>query len=112
MGFPCLPELAGLTEASHYVDELLNFVPDPNQPYVGRNAFAHKGGMHVAGVNVDPATFEHGDPAAGGNARKLLISELSGKSTIPAPAEADDATAARVAERGKELEHRVYRLEA
>ena len=78
----CRRALAALTEAAHFVDELLNCTPDPNQPYVGKNAFAHKGGMHVAGVNADPATFEHIDPAAVGNARELLISELSGKGTV------------------------------
>ena len=77
MGHECLPSLTGLTEAAHFLDELLNFVPDPDQPYVGKNAFAHKGGLHVAGVNADPATFEHIDPAAVGNSREVLISELS-----------------------------------
>ena len=56
------PRWRACTEASHYVAELLNLAPDANQPYVGKNAFAHKGGMHVAGVNADPATFEHIDP--------------------------------------------------
>ena len=88
MGRECLPDLTGLTEASHFLDELLNFVPDPNRPYVGANAFAHKGGMHVAGVDADPATFEHIDPAAVGNAREVLISELSGKGTVLQRAEA------------------------
>ena len=87
MGHECLPSLTGLTEAAHFLDELLNFVPDPDQPYVGKNAFAHKGGMHVAGVNADPATFEHIDPAAVGNAREVLISELSGKGTVLSRAE-------------------------
>ena len=52
LGFRCLTDeqLARLTETAHFVDEILNVTPDPNQPYVGRNAFAHKGGMHVAGV--------------------------------------------------------------
>ena len=81
MGYECLPSLTGLTEAAHFLDELLNFVPDPDQPYVGKNAFAHKGGLHVAGVNADPATFEHIDPAAVGNSRDVLISELSGRGT-------------------------------
>jgi 2-isopropylmalate synthase len=117
MGVECLPSLTGLTEASHYVDELLNFTPDPNRAYVGKNAFAHKGGMHVAGVNADPATFEHIDPAAVGNAREALISELSGKGTVLARAEAagvalDDVAAARVVERVKELEHRGFQFEA
>ncbi|HWF55090.1 MAG TPA: citramalate synthase [Solirubrobacteraceae bacterium] len=110
-------QLGSLTQAAHYFDELLNFAPDPDQPYVGRNAFAHKGGMHVAGVNADPATFEHIEPAVVGNARELLISELSGKGTVLARADEaglvmDDATAARAVERVKDLEHRGYHFEA
>jgi len=117
MGVPCVPDLTALTEASHFLDELLNFVPDPNRPYVGANAFAHKGGMHVAGVSADPRTFEHIDPAAVGNAREVLISELSGKGTVLQRAETtgvelDTATAARVVERVKALEHRGFHFEA
>ena len=64
LGHECVTDeqLRSLTPASHYVAELLNVTPDPDLPYVGRNAFAHKGGMHVAGVNADPRTFEHIDP--------------------------------------------------
>jgi 2-isopropylmalate synthase len=114
LGLRCLPGLEGLTEAAHLVAELLNLPPNPNQPYVGKNAFAHKGGMHVAGVNADPATFEHVDPTAVGNDREVLISELSGKGTVIAHAggELDDATAARVVERVKALEHRGFQFEA
>jgi 2-isopropylmalate synthase len=114
LGHDCLPTLEGWTEAAHYLDELLNMSPDPNQPYVGKNAFAHKGGMHVAGVNADPATFEHIDPAAVGNSREVLVSELSGKGTVIAHAGGalDDATATRVVERVKELEHRGFQFEA
>jgi 2-isopropylmalate synthase len=117
MGHSCLPDLTGLAEASHYLDELLNFVPDPNRPYVGANAFAHKGGMHVAGVAADPATFEHIDPAAVGNTRDVLISELSGKGTVLQRAEVtgidlDPAAAARVVERVKQLEHEGFHFEA
>ena len=117
MGYECLPSLEGLTEASHYVAELLNLVPDPNQPYVGKNAFAHKGGMHVAGVAADPATFEHIEPAVVGNARETLISELSGKGTVLERAaaggmELDEAAATRVVERVKALEHRGFQFEA
>ncbi|MEA2272548.1 MAG: 2-isopropylmalate synthase [Solirubrobacteraceae bacterium] len=110
-------QLAGLTEAAHFVDEMLNVTPDPNQPYVGRNAFAHKGGMHVAGVRTDATTFEHVDPAAVGNRRDLLVSELSGRGTVLEKAQAagmglaDDA-AARVLERVKALEHAGYQFEA
>jgi 2-isopropylmalate synthase len=114
MGREVLGDLTGLTEAAHYLDELLNFTPDPNQPYVGKNAFAHKGGMHVAGVNADPATFEHIEPGAVGNSREVLISELSGKGSVIARAhgEVDEATAARVVERVKALENEGFHFEA
>jgi len=119
LGYECLSneQLASLTQAAHFLDELLNFTPDPDQPYVGRNAFAHKGGMHVAGVSVDPLTFEHVDPAIVGNTRELLVSELSGKGTVHARARdagiaLDDERAARVTERVKQLEHHGYHYEA
>jgi 2-isopropylmalate synthase len=119
LGFKCLSaeQLASLTPAAHFFDELLNFTPNPDQPYVGRNAFAHKGGMHVAGVAADPATFEHIEPAVVGNRRELLISELSGKGTVlerarDAGISLDDQTAVRVVDRIKELEHRGYHFEA
>jgi 2-isopropylmalate synthase len=113
-GHDCLPALEGLTEASHLLAELLNLTPDPNAPYVGKNAFAHKGGMHIAGVAADPATFEHIDPAAVGNAREVLVSELSGKGTLigHAGGALAPADAARVVERVKELEHRGFQFEA
>jgi 2-isopropylmalate synthase len=119
LGYACLndDQLASLAPAAHFLDELLNFTADPDQPYVGRNAFAHKGGMHVAGVNVDPTTFEHIDPAVVGNKRELLISELSGKGTVHARARdagiaLDDADAAALVEHVKELEHHGYHFEA
>jgi 2-isopropylmalate synthase len=119
LGYECLTEaqLASLTPSAHFLDELLNFTPNPDQPYVGRNAFAHKGGMHVAGVNADPATFEHIDPTVVGNRRELLISELSGKGTVYARARdagiaLDGETAGRVIEEVKHLEHRGYHFEA
>ena len=119
MGFVCVPDerLARLTETAHLLDEICNLSPNPNQPYVGRNAFAHKGGMHVAGVNQDPRTFEHVDPEAVGNDREVLISELSGKGTVHARAEQtgvqlDEPSAARVVERIKTLEHAGYQFEA
>jgi 2-isopropylmalate synthase len=118
-GYQCVsPEqLHALTTSSHFFDELLNFTPNHNQPYVGRNAFAHKGGMHVAGVSADPSTFEHIDPEIIGNDRAVLVSELSGKGTIRARAteagiQLDDAAAARLIERVKEREHEGYHYEA
>jgi 2-isopropylmalate synthase len=110
-------QLAKLTETSHFLDELLNRAPDPRQPYVGKFAFAHKGGLHVAGVREDASTFEHVDPAMIGNQRDLLISELSGRGTVTEKAAAasiglDEAGAARLTERVKELEHAGYHYEA
>jgi 2-isopropylmalate synthase len=92
------------------------------QPYVGKHAFAHKAGLHAAGIRADAQTFEHIDPASVGNRRDVLISELSGKGTIsekaaearisPQPGEAGDAFAQRVVERVKDLEHQGFQFEA
>ncbi len=119
LGRRCLPDggLVRLTETAHFVDELLNFAPDPDQPFVGRNAFAHKAGLHVAGVTADPATFEHVDPAAVGNSREMLVSELAGKGTVLSRARAaglalDPEGAQRVLERLKQLEYGGYQFEA
>src|ERR1019366_2355153 len=108
LGHQCLnaEQLAALTPAANYVAELLNFTPDPDSPYVGCNAFAHKGGMHVAGVSADPATFEHIAPETVGNRRELLISELSGKGTVQSRAadlglQLDDERASQVVQRVK-----------
>jgi len=119
MGFEVVSDeqLAGLASTAHYLDELCNVTPNPNQPYVGHNAFAHKAGMHAAGVAADASTFEHLDPAAVGNRRDILPSELAGKATVRSQAEGagleiDDETAARALERLKEREHLGYHYEA
>jgi 2-isopropylmalate synthase len=119
MGFEVVSgeQLASLTPTSHYLDELCNMTPNPDRAYVGRNAFAHKAGMHAAGVAADASTFEHLDPAQVGNERDILASELSGKATIHSQAERaglemDDAAAAGAVERLKEREHRGYHYEA
>jgi 2-isopropylmalate synthase len=119
LGADCLPSgsLANLTETSHRIDEIANVTPNPNQPYVGKNAFAHKGGMHVAGIRADARTFEHIDPALVGNDRDLLISELSGKGTVQARAgetgvELDEAAATKVVDEVKRREHEGYQFEA
>src|SRR4051812_44461839 len=64
LGYECVSpdQITRLTETAHLVDEICNVSPNMNQPYVGKNAFAHKGGMHVAGIVQDPSTFEHMDP--------------------------------------------------
>ena len=119
MGFEVVASerLASLTQTSHYLDELCNMAPDPDRPYVGRNSFAHKAGMHAAGVAADASTFEHLDPGAVGNQRQILASELAGKATIRTQAaqaglEVDEPTAARAVERLKQREHRGYHYEA
>ena len=119
MGYECVSpdQLHRLTGVAHFVDELLNINPNPDQPFVGRNAFAHKGGMHVAGVNADARTFEHMDPDLVGNERDLVVSELSGKGTVLGRAERtgiplDDDQAARAVRTLKEREHRGYQYEA
>ena len=65
LGHECLPALEGLTEASHLRRRAAQPHARPERALRRQNAFAHKGGMHVAGVAADPATFEHIDPAVG-----------------------------------------------
>ena len=78
--------LAELTALSNFVAETANLQPDAWAPYVGHNAFAHKGGMHQQGMNADARAYEHIDPAMVGNERRVLVSELSGRGTILAKA--------------------------
>jgi 2-isopropylmalate synthase len=119
MGFEVVSseQLASLTPTSHYLDELCNMTPDPDRAYVGRNAFAHKAGMHAAGVATDARTFEHLEPDQVGNERDILASELSGKATIRSAAERaglelDDEAASGAVEQLKQREHRGYHYEA
>jgi 2-isopropylmalate synthase len=72
-------ELAGLTELSRSVAEIANVAPHDYQPYVGRSAFAHKGGVHGAAVAKVERSYQHVDPSAVGNAGRLVVSELGGK---------------------------------
>ena len=106
-----------MTETAHLLDELLNRAPNPAQPYVGKHAFAHKAGMHAAGVSADAQTFEHVDPAVVGNGRDVLISELAGCASIVEKARqagiaADEEFAGRMLERVKGLEHDGLQFEA
>lgn len=119
LGYRCVPDenLRHLTETAHLIAEICNVAPNPNQPYVGVNAFAHKGGMHVAGLLEDARTFEHIDPEVVGNGRNVLISELSGKGTVQARAadagiEVDAATAAEIVNVVKRRESEGYHYEA
>jgi 2-isopropylmalate synthase len=107
--------LRRLTEVSNYVSELMNLTPDTHRPYVGRSAFAHKGGLHVDGISKDPATYEHVAPEAVGNVRRTPVGELSGKNSIRTKArelglEAKDAT--RILGAIKQREYEGYHYEA
>ncbi len=84
LGFRCLPpgHLAHLTELSRTVWERLNTVGPVNQPYVGPAAFAHKGGIHVSAMQRNEKTYEHVPPESVGNTRRILVSELAGRSTV------------------------------
>ncbi len=84
MGYRCVPDesLPHLGELSRYVSELANMVPDDYQPFVGRNAFAHKGGVHVSAVMAHPPTYEHIPPELVGNERRVVVSDLSGRGNV------------------------------
>jgi len=84
MGLEVIPreKLKHLVEISNFVAEVSNIVPANNMPFVGRSAFAHKGGVHVDAITKNPRSYEHIDPEAVGNERRILVSELSGASTI------------------------------
>jgi 2-isopropylmalate synthase len=84
LGYECVPaeKLAELRDMSLFVDELANITPDPRQPYVGRSAFAHKGGVHVSAIMKNKSTYEHIEPEQVGNTQRVLLSDLSGKSNL------------------------------
>ncbi len=109
--------LAKLTETSRYVYEIANMNFRSGQPFVGTSAFAHKGGMHTHAVAKDPATYEHITPEAVGNERRILVSELSGQSTILTKTTKyqishDRALMAKILSQVQDLEHAGYEFEA
>jgi 2-isopropylmalate synthase len=121
MGKACLPaeSLPKLKELSHFVDEIANIRPDPRQPWVGATAFAHKGGMHAHAVDRVVHSYEHVDPEAVGNYRRVLISDLAGRSNILMKAHElgftltnDTPELKSILARIKELEHQGYEFEA
>jgi len=84
MGRKCLPEssVRRLTGLSRYVSDIANTPPVKSKPFVGSNAFAHKGGVHVSAILKNPAAYEHTDPELVGNKRMVIVSDLSGRSNI------------------------------
>jgi len=115
----CLPagRLAGLYELSRFVAEVANAAPDEHMAYVGRSAFAHKGGIHVAAMRRDERAYQHIEPEAVGNRMRVVVSELSGRGNLLSKAEelGVDAAGDGVAEvltEIKQLEARGFAFEA
>jgi len=84
MDYSCIPSerMIQITELSRFVSDLANRPPNNQRPYAGRSAFAHKGGVHVSAVMKNPSAYEHLDPSLVGNRRRVVISDLSGKSNV------------------------------
>ena len=121
LGINCISdlELRQLTEIARYVAEVCNVKLTDNEPFVGNSAFAHKAGVHVNAILKNPKTYEQVDPHMVGNHRRLLISELSGKSTIIKKAEDLDLDLGKDAVKSKkilktlqDLEHKGYHFES
>jgi 2-isopropylmalate synthase len=111
--------LSTLSQVSRYVAELANLPHPTNLPFVGRSAFAHKGGIHVSAVMRDPSTYEHVEPELTGNSRRVLVSDLSGKSNVLYKAaemgidvSESPGKLQRVVDRIKQLEHEGFQFEA
>jgi 2-isopropylmalate synthase len=119
MGVETIPEdrLERLTPVAHHVAELVNITPNPQQPYVGPSAFAHKAGLHVSAIARRPDAYEHVNPDAVGNGTRFVVSELAGKSTLELKAkeiglEMDGRELTEVVEKLKTLEHEGFHFEA
>lgn len=84
LGYTCLPAdaLQNLTQLANFVSETVNRAPDPRQPFVGASAFAHKGGVHVSAIMKVEESYQHIDPTRVGNQKRVLVSELSGRSNL------------------------------
>jgi 2-isopropylmalate synthase len=119
MGIATLPEgrLERLTAVSHHIAEIVNFTVNPQQPYVGSSAFAHKAGLHTSAISRRKDAYEHIDPALVGNGTRFLVSEMSGRSTLELKARelgltVDGKVLADVVDQLKRLEHEGFHFEA
>jgi len=121
MGLPCLLEksLCRLTELSRYVSEVANMTPFNGRPFVGSSAFAHKGGIHANAVMKTAKAYEHIEPGVVGNKRRVLMSELGGKSNVEFKAKElgielgnNGFDSKKIAQEIKRLEHEGYEFEA
>lgn len=111
-------QLTRLSDIARYVAERANLPLRSDQPFIGKSAFAHKGGIHVSAVLKDSATYEHIAPEAIGNRQRVLLSDLSGRSNVKyklehynLAEELDEAARKRLLEKIKELEHQGYDFE-
>ena len=120
LGYDCVPveALERLTSTVHQVADISNISVGKNMPYVGANAFAHKGGMHVDGVMKNSLTFEHVSPSAVGNSRRVMMSEVAGRSAILEKVKGfypeikkDSAEATMIIDMVKQMEHQGYQFE-
>jgi 2-isopropylmalate synthase len=105
-----------LTPVSHHIAELVNVAPNPQQPYVGAAAFAHKAGLHTSAIARRRDAYEHVSPDLVGNGSRFVVSEMAGRSTLAFKAEElgldlDSEALAEVLETLKTLEHRGYHFE-
>jgi 2-isopropylmalate synthase len=119
MGFATLPDgrLPLLTGVSHHIAELVNRPLNPQAPYVGASAFAHKAGLHVSAIAKRKDAYEHVDPESVGNGTRFVVSEMAGRATIKLKAEEigldmDGAAVNQVIDDLKRLEHEGYHFEA
>jgi len=119
LGVQCLPpgRLERLTSVSHYVAEVLNRPLNPQAPYVGSGAFAHKAGLHVSAIVRAKDAYEHVDPELVGNGTRFIVSEMAGRATIQMKAEElglplDGPAVNQVIDDLKRLEHEGYHFEA
>jgi len=121
MGLPCMEDgnLRRLTELSRYVSEVANMTPFNGRPFVGASAFAHKGGIHVNAIMKTPKAYEHMEPEATGNERRVLMSDLCGKSNVDYKAKelgialgGNGFDSRRIATEIKRMEHDGYQFDA
>lgn len=121
LGLKCIPQnnVSELTSAARYVNEIANMAFNDKAPYVGNDAFSHKGGMHIDAVSKNPISYEHINPEQVGNVRHILVSEVAGRTALLAKINAVDPTlnkdseeTKRVLDHLKVMEHEGYQYES